>query len=97
VPDYTRLPALQHYVLEYSYVLGVVAKPSILEVEIDLALTRDHSDLLPPREGEVNRRVLDSWSYPRRRAKLRVPKGRGVELRSISSSFLASRRFEINP
>jgi hypothetical protein len=54
VPDYTTLPALQHYVLEDSYVLGIVAKPSILEVEVDLTFARDHPDLRPPRRGEAS-------------------------------------------
>ncbi|MCS5722893.1 hypothetical protein N1028_08045 [Herbiconiux sp. CPCC 203407] len=53
MPDYTTLPALQHYVLEYSCVLGIVAKPNILQVEIDLSFARDHPNLRPPREGEV--------------------------------------------
>jgi hypothetical protein len=50
--DYTELPALQYFVLEESWVLGITARPGSLEIEIDLTFARDHPELRPPRQGD---------------------------------------------
>jgi len=52
VTDYVTLPALEHFVLEESWVLDIAVHPGVVELEIDLAYAKDHPQLRPPREGE---------------------------------------------
>ena len=50
--DYWALPALEHVVLEESWILGIVVRPDLVEIDVDLCYARDHPELLPPCEGE---------------------------------------------
>ena len=52
MPDYCALPALEHVVLEESWVLGIVVRPDLVEIDVDLCYARDHPELLPPRKDE---------------------------------------------
>lgn len=51
--DYTSIPALGHFVLEQSWVLGITARTGAVEFDIDLTFARDHPELKPPREGDM--------------------------------------------
>ncbi|MFB2597474.1 hypothetical protein ACEXQE_06765 [Herbiconiux sp. P17] len=50
--NYVTLPAVEHFVLEESWVAGIAVRPGIVEFEVDLAYAADHPELHPPREGE---------------------------------------------
>lgn len=50
--DYTSIPALTHFVLEESYVLGVEEQTGTVEIRMDLVLAKDHPELRPPKPGE---------------------------------------------
>jgi hypothetical protein len=52
--DYTELESLRHFVLEESWVLGVVASPGLVELTVDFTFAGSHPDLLPPRAGDAN-------------------------------------------
>lgn len=49
---YTDIPTVANFVLEESYVLDVVAQPGNVTVRVDLVLTPEHPQYLPPRPGE---------------------------------------------
>ncbi|MCS5718828.1 hypothetical protein N1027_11850 [Herbiconiux sp. CPCC 205763] len=52
MPNYVTLPALQHFVLEESWVASIEVRSGIVELDVDLAYAADHPELRPPREGE---------------------------------------------
>jgi hypothetical protein len=52
VSDYRSLQALEHFVLEESWVVGIEVRPDLVELDVDLCYARDHPELLPPRKGE---------------------------------------------
>ncbi|WP_243062275.1 hypothetical protein [Humibacter sp. RRB41] len=51
--DYTSIPALAYVVLEESWVLGISARPGVVEFEMDLTFAKDHPELKPPRAGDM--------------------------------------------
>ena len=57
VVDYVEIPALQHFVLEDSYVLDVTREGDTVTIRMDLVYAKIHPELRPPREGE--------WAYVR--------------------------------
>jgi hypothetical protein len=63
VANYTELAALQHFVLEETWVLGIVATPGVLRFEVDFTFAKDHPELLPPRDGETNYGRLGVLSF----------------------------------
>jgi hypothetical protein len=50
---YTELPAVQHFVLEESWVVAIEAYPGRLAVTVDFVYAFDHPEILPPRTGEL--------------------------------------------
>lgn len=52
VADYASIPALELYVLEESWVLGVLVSPGLVEFDMDLCFAASHPGLRPPRDGE---------------------------------------------
>jgi hypothetical protein len=52
VPNYVALPALEYFVLEESWVVGIEVRAGIVEFIIDLMFAADHPELHRPRKGE---------------------------------------------
>jgi hypothetical protein len=52
VNQYTELPQLAAIYLEDSWVLDVVARPSLVRFDLDLVLTPEHPEHSPIRPGE---------------------------------------------
>lgn len=50
--DYLSIAALEPYVLEESWVLGVVVSPGVVALEVDLCFSASNPELRPPRDGE---------------------------------------------
>lgn len=50
--DYVEIPQLADFVLEESWVVGVVARPGTLDIRLDLVFAETHPGLRRPRSGE---------------------------------------------
>lgn len=52
MPDYSSIPGLENLYLEDSWVLGITARPGVLELDVDLVLREPHPWYEPPKAGE---------------------------------------------